>query len=96
MGLHVNVEDLWHGKLDTFGDDAEGSFMALCRTMPEDTLCSGVSPYGETLFNSVQLRRLVRELQNLPDHLTSPVVGKVIEGALQAIPRTGYLRVIGD
>ncbi|MEV7565458.1 hypothetical protein [Streptomyces tanashiensis] len=95
MGLSVHVEDLWHGRLDSFCDDAENSFMTLCRRMPKDSLCSGVSPYGETLFNSIQLKRLVQELDD-PDHLANPVVAKVIEGALRAIPRTGYLRFIGD
>ncbi|MGW8455387.1 hypothetical protein ACWGLO_28265 [Streptomyces niveus] len=56
MGLGIYVEDLWHGRLNAFTDDDEASFMGICESAPEESLLNGVNNYGETLFNSVQLR----------------------------------------
>ncbi|MFE3115340.1 hypothetical protein [Streptomyces niveus] len=96
MGLGIYVEDLWHGRLNAFTDDNEASFMGICESAPEESLLNGVNNYGETLFNSVQLRRLVKELESLPENKQNPVVQQVIDGAKQAIPRGGYLHFIGD
>ncbi|MFD7515697.1 hypothetical protein ACFV85_12985 [Streptomyces niveus] len=96
MGLGIYVEDLWRGRLIAFTDDNEASFMGICESAPEESLLNGVNSYGETLFNSVQLRRLVKELESLPENKHNPVVQQVIDGAKQAIPRGGYLHFIGD
>ncbi|MCL7377011.1 hypothetical protein [Streptomyces sp. 35G-GA-8] len=96
MGLGIYVEDLWRGRMSAFTDDEEASFMRVCESAPEESLRFGVNKYGETLFNSIQLRQLVKELESLPEDDRTPVVQQVVDGARQAIHRTGYLHFIGD
>ncbi|MEV8366531.1 hypothetical protein [Streptomyces niveus] len=96
MGLGIYVEDLWRGRLSAFTDDKEASFMGACESAPEESLLNGVNRYGETLFNFIQLSRLVKELESLPEDERTPVVQQVIDGAKEAIHRTGYLHFIGD
>ncbi|MEV6553188.1 hypothetical protein AB0M57_31460 [Streptomyces sp. NPDC051597] len=96
MGLGIYVEDPWRGRLSEFADDAAESFMRLCQDAPEETLRRGINRYGETLFNVIQTRPLLRELEALPEDAKTPVVHQVIAGAKQAIERLGYLHFVGD
>ncbi|AYG78297.1 hypothetical protein DWB77_00404 [Streptomyces hundungensis] len=96
MGLGIYILDLRGDAMNSFTDDESDSIRGVCESAPEDSLRHGVNRYGETLFNSIQLNRLVAELKALPEGEQSPVVQKVVEGANQAIYRTGYIRFIGD
>ncbi|GAA2467293.1 hypothetical protein GCM10010388_69580 [Streptomyces mauvecolor] len=96
MGLGIYVLDLRRDAMSSFTDDSSDSFRGMCERAPEDSLRHGVNRYGETWFNCIQLPRLVAELKALPESEITPVVQKVVDGANQAIHRTGYIRFIGD
>ncbi|CAL9630295.1 hypothetical protein SUDANB99_06012 (plasmid) [Streptomyces sp. enrichment culture] len=96
MGLGIRKLNRVQDVVEEFGDDVEGSFLAMCARAPRDSLRHGVSPYDLTIFNTPQLERLVVELEELPEEEKTPVVRRVIEEAHQAVRRSGYLLFIGD
>ena len=96
MGLGMYVLDQGDRQVDFFTDDVDASFMSICQEAPWESLRRGVMQHGTTVFNSLQLRRLVEELRSLPQERTLPVVERVICGAELAIRRSGSLRFMGD
>ncbi|MGC9502056.1 hypothetical protein [Streptomyces sp. WG7] len=96
MGLGIRRLNRAQDVVEEFGDDVEGSFLALCARAPENSLRRGISPYDLTMFNTPQLERLVTELEELLEEEKSSVVRCVVEQAHQAIRRSGYLLFIGD
>jgi len=96
VGLDIYVRDVRRAQIDYFGDDSDGSFEKMCRAAPKGSLRRGVSPYGDTMFNVVQLLRLVEELEGLPEDQVTPAVQRVLDGARLAIRRSGYLFFVGD
>ncbi|WP_194836795.1 hypothetical protein [Nocardia sp. XZ_19_369] len=79
-----------------FGDDAEESFLRMCQAAPDDTLRRGVVKHGRTMFNPVQLRRFVAELEALPAAERTPVVREVEAAAHLAIRSSGCLLIVGE
>jgi hypothetical protein len=61
-------------------------------------LLRGIHPYGDTIFNMIQLRFLLAEIEQLeeesPDHLELLQIIKL--AANEAIYARGYLRFSGD
>ncbi|MEU6488633.1 hypothetical protein [Streptomyces sp. NPDC046887] len=96
MGLGMRRLNRAQDTVEEFGDDPEDTFLALCVRAPVTSLRCGISPYGLTMFNTRQSERLAIELAGLPDEERTPVVGRVIEEAHQAIRESGYLLFIGD
>ncbi|MCL7491107.1 MULTISPECIES: hypothetical protein [Streptomyces] len=68
----------------------------MCNDAPWESLRRGVAQFGHTVFNSIQLRRLVEELESLPESAATPVIHEVLDAARLAIRRSGYLHFIGD
>ncbi|MFD9816622.1 hypothetical protein [Streptomyces sp. NPDC059080] len=96
MGLGIRVKNLRRDEILSFTDSPDDSFREMCNSAPWESLRRGVAQYGETLFNSLQLRRLVEELESLPKGEATPVVHEVIDAARPAIRHSGYLHFIGD
>ncbi|MFD0376945.1 hypothetical protein [Streptomyces sp. NPDC127112] len=96
MGLGIYARDARREKICFASDDPQDSFYQLCAAAPWESLRRGVMKHGETVFNSVQLRRLIEELEALPPGESTPVVRDVVEAARLAIRRSGYLQFIGD
>ncbi|MBT2477369.1 hypothetical protein [Streptomyces sp. ISL-94] len=96
MGLGIYVKDLRRDEIGFLIDDPEDSFRRMCEAAPRESLRAGVSRYGDTLFNSLQLRRLIEELEALPPNEVTPVVQAILDSAQLAIRRSGYLLFIGD
>ncbi|MFE9413883.1 hypothetical protein ACFYN0_34625 [Streptomyces sp. NPDC006704] len=95
MGLDVYVKNFARYDIDHFGDEND-SFVAVCSGAPWTSLRRGVHPNGHTLFNSIQLRRLVEELEALPAEAKTVGVGRVLNAAQLAIRNSGYLLFVGD
>ena len=96
MGLSVYFQDIRRDRIGHVGDDPEDSFRQMCQTAPRESLCSGISRYGETLFNLIQTRRFVEELEALPDAEKTPVIRQVLAEAAKVIVRSGYIHFVGD
>ncbi|TBO56681.1 hypothetical protein EYS09_26650 [Streptomyces kasugaensis] len=96
MGLGIHIKGLTFEEVDSFTDDANDSFRRMCHNAPWESLRSGVSQFGYTVFNTTQLHRLIEELESLPESEITPIVRKVIDAAQQTIRRSGYLHFIGD
>ncbi|GGU52139.1 hypothetical protein GCM10010289_85540 [Streptomyces violascens] len=96
MSLGIYVKNFAHHELDQFSDDRDESFRKLCEDSPLDSLRRGVHRNAHTLFNSIQLRRLMEELESLPTGQQTAIVNKVIDAAQLAIRNSGYLLFVGD
>jgi hypothetical protein len=68
------------------------------RQWPASFLLRGVHPYGDTIFNTIQLRFLLEEIgrleQEFPDN--SEMLEIIREAASEAIFMRGYLEFSGD
>ncbi|MEU7151265.1 hypothetical protein AB0B15_25055 [Streptomyces sp. NPDC045456] len=96
MGIGVSLRDLRHDEFGFLTDDADDSFRKMCQEAPADALRRGVLQHGHTMFNSLQLRRLVDELEGLRSEEMTPAISAILEAAKQAIRKSGYLYFIGD
>ncbi|MFD7169116.1 hypothetical protein [Streptomyces violascens] len=96
LSLGIYVKNFAHHELEQFGDDRDESFRKLCEDSPLDSLRRGVHRNAHTLFNSIQLRRFVEELESLPVEEQTPIVNKVLDAAQLAIRNSGYLLFVGD
>ncbi|AVH96193.1 hypothetical protein C5L38_14830 [Streptomyces sp. WAC00288] len=79
-----------------FVDDDEQSLLRFCTGAPETAVRWGVSQWRETLFNSKQAYQLIREIEETPAELMTPVLRLLLEGARWAHRRSGYLQFLGD
>ena len=62
-------------------------------------ILSTVDPYGDTVFNHLQVPQLAAELERLKSESPSQQVGKTIEDILTFLSgwkRREYLRLVGD
>jgi hypothetical protein len=97
MGLAVFLEDQIHGR--TYCGPAVGvsleRMVADCRDSP---LLAGVHPYGDTMFNVVQLQRLSAELDAIvhrSPQLESDVA--MLKTVFEEATRSrGYVWISGD
>ncbi|KUF16029.1 hypothetical protein [Streptomyces silvensis] len=96
MGIAISLRDLRHDEFGFLTDDADDSFRKMCQEAPADALRRGVMQHGHTMFNSLQLHRLVDELEGLRSEEVTPAVRDVLEAARQAIRKSGYLYFTGD
>ncbi|MER5554834.1 hypothetical protein ABT001_24710 [Streptomyces sp. NPDC002793] len=96
MGLGIRRLNRARDVVEEFGDDAGDRFLEMCARAPENSLRHGISPYGLTIFNTLQLERFVVELEALSEEERKPVVQRVIEAGHHTIRRSGYLLFIGD
>ncbi|WP_438289515.1 hypothetical protein [Streptomyces sp. HUAS TT7] len=97
MGLGIYTKNFARADFaPSFGDDRGESFRRLCEGAPWNSLRRGVHANAHTLFNAIQLRRLVEELEALPEHEQPPIVHMVIDAAQLAIRNSGYLLFVGD
>jgi hypothetical protein len=104
MGIEVGI---WSGDIvDPRGVTfrGEGSDVVAPEMYEDETypLLSGIDPYGDTIFNSLQMPRLIKELERrfeaMDAGLKRRTVGRVLGFArecLDASPHT-YLVFVGD
>jgi hypothetical protein len=66
--------------------------------LPEEYLMRGIHPYGDTYFNMIQLKILLREAglieESFPEQ--AGMLRLIRDAAEQAISLRGYLKFIGD
>ncbi|MFE0099837.1 hypothetical protein [Streptomyces sp. NPDC059009] len=77
-------------------EDRKETFLALCEASPEGSILRAVNRYGDTMFNAMQLKRFVEELNRLPAEKKNSTVRKLIAAAEFAIASFGYLYFVGD
>jgi hypothetical protein len=95
--MEIYLRDSLHQRIsEKVGDDTDQSFLSLCREASGNSVLRGVQSIGDTMFNEIQCRRLVAELDRLPDRDRTPVVRRVAEMARQAVSCRGYLYISGD
>lgn len=81
---------------EKLGDDADESFLRLCRDAPEVSTLHGVQSIGDTMFNGLQIKQLMAELSRLPEKKKTDVIRRVAEMAQEAAACRGYLYISGD
>ncbi|MFC9706350.1 hypothetical protein ACFTWD_37315 [Streptomyces sp. NPDC056943] len=96
MSLAVRVLDGGKDIQSVFEDDAEESLLHFCEEAPDTAVRWGVSPYGETLFNSQQAYQLLREIEQIPVERRTPVLRLLRDGTRWVHRRSGYLQFVGD
>lgn len=96
MGLGIRVNGLGGEPLGFFTDDLEESFRKMCDRAPDNSLRRGVMQYGDTMFNSFQLYRLIDELEALPANEMTPTIQRVLDSAYLARRKSGWIYITGD
>ena len=102
MPLSFRIESVAHSTIRRFTDDSAETFAAVCRRHLGDThILAGIIPYGDTMFNEFQLRRLLPELEEIldSDELSTAevaVIERVRDAAKETVRARGYLYVMGD
>ncbi|MEU6182579.1 hypothetical protein [Streptomyces coeruleorubidus] len=95
--MDIYVQNRLHEQIsEKIGDDADGSFLRVCREAPEDSVLHGVQSIGDTMFNELQIKQLVVELSRLPEEGKTDVIRRVAEMAQEAAAYRGYLYISGD
>ncbi|WP_147430055.1 hypothetical protein [Frondihabitans australicus] len=77
-------------------DDSAASIMSFCEAGENSSVRRGVFKYGDTMFNSLQIRRLLDEIEAVPYSERSPALHELAEAGYLAIRRRGYLFFLGD
>lgn len=95
MPLVVYVEDPNHERMAKTHEDRKETFLALCEAAPDGSILRAVSRYGDTMFNEIQLKRFVAELNRLPENKKNSTVRKLVAAAEFAIATHGYLFFVG-
>jgi uncharacterized ferredoxin-like protein len=95
--MDVHLENRLHERVsERIGDDADEGFLSACRQAPEGSVMRGVQSVGDTMFNELQAKQLVAELNQLPEEKKTGVIRQVAETARQAASCRGYLYISGD
>jgi hypothetical protein len=102
MPLAIRVQTVAHNIIRTLGDDAEGTFMALCRSAVGSSSTLGfIAPYSDTMFNAYQLKQFVVEVDAAAQGASLSKeqlahLAMIRDAAEEAIRRNGYLYIVGD
>ncbi|MFH9892399.1 hypothetical protein [Streptomyces luteogriseus] len=95
--MDIYVQNPLHEQISPkVGDDADGSFLRICREAPKNSTLHGVQSIGDTMFNELQIKQLVVELSRLPEEKKTGVIRRVVEMAQEAAACRGYLYISGD
>jgi hypothetical protein len=96
MGMDIFVENQNHKRIDQIHDDLDESVARFCSSGEPGTVRRGISRYGDTMLNEIQLRTLLEEYDALDRQDKVPALRQVAEGAYLAIRHRGYLWFSGD
>ncbi len=96
MPLVIYVEDQVHSRMAKTHEDRKETFLALCESAPEGSILRAVNRHGDTMFNEIQLKRFVAELNELQEREKNSTVHKLIAAAEFAIASFGYLYFVGE
>ncbi|GAA2350891.1 hypothetical protein [Streptomyces violaceusniger] len=97
MGLDVYIENQVHDRSQA-GPEAGDWLASLLPFATEGGQLYGVFEYGDTMFNIVQLRQLLGELEKIAIAVpgTKPAVAGLTDLIDAVIRRRGYLWISGD
>lgn len=96
MGMAIFIENQIHERVGSVFDDAQDSFMRICDAGPRGSVRRDIMRHGDTMLNTIQLERLIEELDGLPPEQRSNTVRQVQNAAHDAIRLRGYLIFAGD
>jgi hypothetical protein len=65
--LEIHLRNSRHERASETVADTDGSFLALYRDAPKNSVLAGVQEIGDTMFNAVQCQRLEAELTGLAE-----------------------------
>ncbi|MFC7382517.1 hypothetical protein ACFQSB_09910 [Sphaerisporangium rhizosphaerae] len=101
--LTFHVQNQAHESLWEFPDDAQNSFLNLCRRLAAraGSVVDPVDPYADTMFNFKQLDRLLIELDGADEGGEMSVEESLIAAQVKAAAQyarqiSGYLFIQGD
>ena len=102
MGLDIELQDEWGGKIDAAGDPKN----LLGRLLPANddpayVMLSAIDPYGDTVFNCLQMKRFIAEWASVASKARtedeSELVSKIESLAHRCRDEVHvYLKFIGD
>lgn len=98
----IQVEDKNHEVVRRFNGGVAHDFLDLCRRMADSSeVMRIVDPYTDTMFNRIQQRMLLEELNDLlaKSELTPtevPVARQVLTAVQEAHDIGGYVMVLGE
>jgi hypothetical protein len=107
VGLVIDA-GIWAGDIVTSEGDLDGRASAEALLRPEINLyegdaypmLSGVDPYGNTVFNQLQLPKVIEEIERMIEALGGPKpispLGKLLDLARRAERVHTYLVFVGD
>jgi hypothetical protein len=98
VAIDIKVQDQVHGVLEIFGDDPSETLAQVCARAPRGSLLRGVHPYGDTMFNMVQLEFLIDEIDGTTAKhpAEQEILSRLRIAADTAIRKRGYLYFVGD
>jgi len=81
--------------------DADGIPVDVLRLAPQDSTCARfIDPYGDTVFNQLQLPVLIAELSRMIDETTDSAFCTQLRSAIQFLAQSEgvhqYVRFVGD
>lgn len=97
MGLAVYVENQVHDR--SYAGPEPGRWLtSLLPFAAKGGLLSCISEYGDTMFNILQMRRLLGEIETISASVPrmAPTVDSLEELIHEAIRKRGYLWISGD
>ncbi|GHF35529.1 hypothetical protein GCM10018772_71100 [Streptomyces fumanus] len=94
--MEIHLQNSRHERVSEKVADADGSFLALCREAPKNSVLQGVQEIGDTMFNEMQCRQIEAYLTGLSEGSQTQVLREVAKLAQQAVSCHGYLYVVGD
>ena len=102
MPLSIRWEDEEGEVLEELLPDRGASLNAVVAAAPSDSLCLRfIDPYGDTVFNRVQLPDLIRELEGARRYLPDGAAPTHIDSVLALVRKAEdevhtYVRFLGD
>jgi hypothetical protein len=101
MAISLRIEGRAHGVIrDTSGLSLEAldALAIMVSQADQASLLHGIDPYSDTMFNMVQLKRLLRETAAVDGRNDAEweALEGIREAAEEAIRACGYLWFIGD
>ena len=100
MGIDVQIESET-GEVEDLVADVEDLTEQLLPGMESSPCLRWVDPYGDTIFNQIQIPHLVTELEGAASVATEPNVRAHAEAVLKLVRRAKakihtYVRFVGD
>ncbi|MGW6623472.1 hypothetical protein ACWF99_19800 [Nocardia sp. NPDC055002] len=98
MALEIVVQNINHAEQQRIGDDEKDSIYFLCAAQPTTSVLRGVYRYGDTMFNTWQLKIMLEQTEGVTGETEEQrdALEQLRRLADIAIRSNGYLMFIGD